>query len=206
MKGLIMKDILALKQQGKILLGLVVFYFAYSIVTKSVSMLSMIILLCVMMSMTTMAYDEKSKWDKYALSMPISRKTVVLSKYIFSAVLDIAAAVIIAPISMIIVYYSKEMEITEALKMSIGIGAVGLVFLSVLLPILFKLGVEKGRMMIILVAFIPVIIVMFFEKLGIAMPSPQTIKLLTYAAPAVVIGILLISIKTSIHIYNNKEL
>ena len=39
--------------------------------------------LAAMMPVTAFSFDEKAKWDKYALSMPVSRRDLVLSKYIF---------------------------------------------------------------------------------------------------------------------------
>ena len=43
----------------------------------------MITLMLSMQVITTMSYDEYAKWDKYALTMNINRKDIVLSKYVF---------------------------------------------------------------------------------------------------------------------------
>jgi ABC-2 type transport system permease protein len=205
MKGLIIKDFFVLKKQAKVLLALLVFYLVYAVATKDISMLAMITLLCVMLPITTMAYDEKNKWDKYVLSMPIPRNTLVLSKYLFGIMLDLAGIIIVALISMLMIYFSNETKITEVLVMSVVFGAVGLVFLAIMLPILFKFGVEKGRILMMLVIFAPIILGMVFPKLGIAPPSEHTLKLLAYSAPILIIFVLLLSIKISIAIYNKKE-
>lgn len=205
MKGLIIKDFFVLKKQAKVLLALLVFYLVYAVAIKDISMLAMITLLCVMLPITTMAYDEKNKWDKFVLSMPIPRNTLVLSKYLFGIMLDLAGIIIVALISMLMIYFSNETKITEVLVMSVVFGAVGLAFLAIMLPILFKFGVEKGRILMMLVIFAPIILGMVFPKLGIAPPSEQTLKLLAYSAPALIMLVLLISIKISIAIYNKKE-
>lgn len=205
MKGLILKDFFVIRKQAKVLLGVLIFYLVYAIATKEISMLAMITLLCVMMPITTMAYDEKNKWDKYVLSMPVSRSTLVLSKYFFGIMLDLIGIVLVTLISMIMVFSFNEMIITEVLLMSVVFGAMGLVFLAIMLPILFKFGVEKGRLLMMLVIFTPVILGMLIPKLGIAPPSEQTLKLLAYTAPVIIIVIVVISIKTSIAIYNKKE-
>lgn len=205
MKGLMIKDFFVIRKQAKVLVGLLIFYLVYATATKAVSMLAMITLLCVMMPITTMAYDEKNKWDKYVLSMPVSRRTLVLSKYFFGIMLDLTGIVLVALISMIMVFFSDEMIITEVLLMSVTFGAIGLVFLAIMLPILFKFGVEKGRLLMMLVIFTPVILGMLLPKLGIAPPSEQTLKLLAYAAPVIIFFVVLISIKISIAIYNKKE-
>lgn len=206
MKGLIIKDIFALKQQGKILLGLLVFYAVYSIMFENMSMLAaMIVLLCVMLPITTMAYDEKSKWEKYALSMPIERKTIVLSKYLFAIVAELIGVVLVGILGGTIVLFTGELEIMEMLMMTLVIGGVGLVFLTIILPILFKFGVEKARFLMLIVIFIPAMLGMMIPQMGIAPPSMETLKLLGYLSPIAVVGLLLVSVKISIGIYDRKE-
>lgn len=207
MKGLLIKDLFAVKKQGKIVMIFLVFYVVYSVAMKNVSMLgAMITLLCAMMPITTMSYDEYCKWDRYALTMPITRKTIVLSKYLFSILLDIAAMCIVAPTSAIMVIFTKEMEVGEALLTTAAIGGVALVFLSIILPLLFKFGVEKGRMLLMLVIFVPTILVFLLNKMGFKMPDEHTLKLFAYASPVIVILVLLVSIWVSIGIYEKKEM
>ncbi|TWH56834.1 ABC-2 family transporter [Desulfitobacterium sp. LBE] len=206
MKGLIIKDIFALRQQGKILLALFVFYAVYSAVFKNLSMLAaIIVLLCVMLPVTTMAYDEKSKWDKYALSMPIPRKTIVLSKYLFAIIAELLGVAIVVILGGIIILFTGEMAIRELLIMTLAVGGIGLFFLTLILPILFRFGVEKARFIMLLVFFVPTMIVMMLPQLGIESPSAQILRPLGYLSPLIVAGILLLSIKISIGIYNRKE-
>ncbi len=206
MKGLIIKDIFALRQQGKILLALLVFYAVYSVVFQNLSMLAaMTVLLCVMLPVTTMAYDEKSKWDKYALSMPIPRKAIVLSKYLLAITAEFLAVIIVGILGGAIVFLTGEMAIGEMLVMILAIGGIGLFFLALILPILFKFGVEKGRFIMLLVLFVPSMLVMMIPQLGIEPPSLQTLRFLGYLSPLIVAGILLLSVKISIGIYNKKE-
>ena len=206
MKGLLLKDIFAIRKQAKILLVFVVVYSIYAIMVKNISMLGgMVVLMCAMMPITTMSFDEFCKWDKYALSMPVSRKTMVLSKYILGIILDLAGLLVLAPISAIVVLYTKEMKISESLLILLVIGEVAITFISIILPILFKFGVEKGRMYMMIVVFAPTILGLLLSKTGVKAPSEQTIKLLLYASPFAVIAILLLSIQLSIGIYNKKE-
>lgn len=210
MKGLIIKDLIALKKQVKIFLILAAFYIVFSIVTKNTGMFgAMVILLCVMMPITTMSFDEHYKWDRYALSLPISRKTVVISKYVLGILLDLAAIVIVAPTSIVIGSVVGKMEINESLVASLAIGGVALLFLSIILPIIFKFGVEKGRMLMMTIFFVPAILVMLISSLGIALPNKLMLEKLTiylpFVLPVMVIGVLLISIYISIGIYTRKE-
>ncbi|EHL05639.1 hypothetical protein HMPREF0322_03659 [Desulfitobacterium hafniense DP7] len=206
MKGLIIKDIFALRQQGKILLALLVFYAVYSVVFKNLSMLAaIIVLLCVMLPITTMAYDEKSKWDKYALSMPIQRKTIVLGKYLVAIMAEFLGVVAVGVLGGFIVLFTGEMAIKELIMMTLVIAGIGLLFLALILPILFKFGVEKARLIMLLVLFIPSMLVMMLPQLGLEPPSTQTLRFLGYLSPLAAVSIFFLSIKISVCIYNKKE-
>lgn len=206
MKGLLIKDLLALKRQGRVLLVMLVFYVVYAAAFHNISMLSgMIVMMCAMMPITVMAYDEKCKWDKYALAMPIPRKTVVLSKYLFGILLDAAGVAAVIPVSIAISLFTKDLIVKDILLTTAVVGGLALVFLALILPVLFKFGVEKGRMLMMLAIFVPVALVMLVSKLGIQAPSAQTVKLLLVAAPAAVAVLLFASFKVSAAIYSKKE-
>ena len=59
MTGLILKDLLNLKKQGKVYLILIIFYFAIGLVNENSSMFaSMMTMVAVLIPITAMAYDE----------------------------------------------------------------------------------------------------------------------------------------------------
>ncbi|HBL68905.1 MAG TPA: ABC-2 transporter permease, partial [Firmicutes bacterium] len=82
MKGLIIKDFFALARQARIFLAATAFYLIYSITTKNITMFAVMFTMFMgFLPINTMAFDEQSKWNKYALSMPLTRTDIVLSKY-----------------------------------------------------------------------------------------------------------------------------
>ena len=89
MKGLLMKDLLNLKRQGGIILLVLAMYglFAFSSGMSEV-LGSMICVFGAMLPVTALAYDERAKWDKYALTMPVTRRQMVLSKYLLGLLLN----------------------------------------------------------------------------------------------------------------------
>lgn len=207
MTGLILKDLFGLKKQGRILMFLGAFYVIYSISVKNTSMLAgMGLLMCAMMPITTMSYDEYCKWDRYAISMPVTRKMIVLSKYFLGILLEVVGILVLAPISIIMVKITGEMKINEVMIVLLVISGIALTFLSFVFPIIFKFGVEKGRMLMMLVIFTPTILVMILPKIGFTLPNEQTLKHLLYVTPFAVIAIVLISIQLSIAIFEKKEL
>lgn len=202
MIGLILKDLLNLKKQAKIYLILVIFYFVFGITNKNPSMFStMMTLVAVMIPITAMSYDERNKWDRYALTMPISRGNIVVSRYLLGVIFLIAALALSTPINMI---FSK-INITENILINLASLSAGITIMSVIFPLLIKFGVEKGRILMMLVLFVPIAIVMMVSKIGISMPDEETIELLIYLSPIIAVVIFLISMYISLLIYKRKE-
>jgi ABC-2 type transport system permease protein len=182
MTGLIIKDLLNLKKQGKIYLLLVVFYFAMGLVNENTSMFtSMMTMVAVLIPLTAMAYDERSKWDRYALTMPISRKNMVMSRYLLGLIFLIVAFVLSMLVNMVI----SNMKTAENTLVVLGGFSTGLMLMSVIFPLLFKFGVEKGRIFMMIVIFIPVAALMMISKLGISMPDEEIIKSVIYLSPII---------------------
>jgi ABC-2 type transport system permease protein len=202
MTGLIIKDLLNLKKQGKIYLLLVVFYFAMGLVNENTSMFTtMMTMVAVLIPLTAMAYDERSKWDRYALTMPISRKNMVMSRYLLGLIFLIVAFVLSMLVNMVI----SNMKTAENTLVVLGGFSTGLMLMSVIFPLLFKFGVEKGRIFMMIVIFIPVAALMMISKLGISMPDEEIIKSVIYLSPIIGAVIFLISIYVSLWIYKKKE-
>ena len=88
MKGLIIKDFLNLKKHSKYYIILMIFYFILGIANEDFIMFgSMIIVFSAILPITAISYDEKNNWDSYALTMPISRKDLIVSRYILGIIL-----------------------------------------------------------------------------------------------------------------------
>ena len=206
MKGLIIKDLFLLRKQGKMLLLLAIFYTVFSIFTKNISMLGAIVaVLCTMMTITTLSYDEYCKWDRYALAMPVSGTSIVLSKYILGLLLTLAGFITAVVIIVGIVAITGEMPFGEALFTIFCTSIISLLILSAILPLLFKFGVEKGRILLLLVIFIPAALIYLLYKLGFQIPDSETLKLLAWLSPIAVILIGFLSVWLSIRIYKKKE-
>lgn len=205
MRGLLLKDLYALKKQGRVILALAVFYFILGITTDNISMFStMVILLCGVLPITTMSYDEHYKWEKYALSMPVSRHSLVLSKYYLGIICGLVATAIVL-ISTFIMNLTNEGEIIQNLLINAGYLLAAYVFLAIVLPIMFKFGTEKGRMILPMVVVVPIVVIMILGKLGLQLPSDQVLTVLAYCSPLIVMGLLFVSFRISLNIYNKKQ-
>lgn len=208
MKDLIIKDILNLKRQAKLVLVFAVLYGVMSFYMEDASFVSgIIIFMCAMFSVSSFAYDDMAKWDKYALSMPLSRKDIVMSKYILIFILALAGALLSFVMNITVSIVSKmPFNPMEKLLETLAIVGISLIFTSVLTPLIYKFGTEKARILIILVFVIPAILFSVLANLGFQLPSEGTLKVIATISPIIIIAIIFISYLISLSIYRKKEM
>lgn len=90
-KGLLIKDLLQLKSYKKnFILSIIIYGLLILFNAKDTDMIyigsAMIMFLFSTYAMATFNYDEKSKSDRYILTLPITKKEVILSKYILAII------------------------------------------------------------------------------------------------------------------------
>ena len=202
MKGLLLKDLLNLRTQGRIILLFVGFYFVLGVINQSGdSFGGVVALLFAMLAVTALAYDERAGWDKYALTMPISRRDLVVSKYLLGVLLSFAGLLLNLVFQLVFV----KAALVDGLLVSLALFGVGLFFLALMLPINFKWGVEKGRILTMVILFGPTILIALLPQMGVAMPGEAFLQSLIYIFPVVAIALFALSVWISLHIYEKKE-
>ncbi|HAQ41200.1 MAG TPA: ABC-2 transporter permease [Clostridiales bacterium] len=202
MTGLLLKDFLNLKRHSKVYLILMIFYFILGIASKDFAMFgSMITVFAAIMPITSMAYDEKNNWDRYALTMPISRKDLVLSRYIFGMIFLCAAFIITLVINLVL----GGSSIFEVIMTNLGIFALGIIIMSVIFPVIFKFGVEKGRIFMMMVLLAPTAAMVVLSKLGFTLQDEKSAKAFIYFLPVIGIAAFAASVLISVSIYGKKE-
>lgn len=220
MTGLILKDFLVLKKTLRYYVFLMAVYalfaftgtFTYSIISGFAVMLG------AMGPMSAFAYDEQARWDKFAGASPVGRKGVVTARYLFALILLGVGGIIAALVSLGVTWFGKaEVSVWwEPLAVSAAICLVGLLLDSVILPVIFKFGSEKSRVisMIIFVAcFGGMALLSYLDGYGSLDLSglERTVAALPpavlLAAPVVLILLLFwLSYRISVGIYLKKEL
>ena len=207
MKGLILKDFLNLRKYSRTVFLILAFYVLYGFMLDNASLIiGMISLLFTMMAITSFSYDDLAKWDKYALSLPVTRKEMVLSKYILATILAVAGALLALLASILLSTIKTPVGITEQLAVTYVLFAISIIFVSILLPLIYKFGVEKSRIMILLVFAVPAAIVFVLGSVGFKLPTESQLMTLLYASPFIVIAIFAISYFISYSVYKNKDL
>lgn len=213
MKGLILKDLLNLRKTIRTSL---IFGIAYSIFFASFNtsfIVGILALMFTMQALTTFSYDEHAKWDSYGLSLPITKKQLVLSKYIVSFTLMLSGMVLSFVLTSILTTFHGIFNFTEIISGLFGFSISMILMLITVIPLMYKFGVERGRLMIIGIFAIPagiiLIIVKMFSQLNIPLPSSEQIESWLPSAPYVIILILAIvtyiSYQASIKIVCKKE-
>lgn len=211
MVGLLLKDILNLKKYVKQIGITMILFIIFGINMKNPPyIIGMMTIMSSMMVITSMAYDEQAKWDKYALTMPILKKDIVLSKYLLLLVSTLIGAVVSFIVAFLMIAYLDMGTVKEALIVSGVIILVAIAAYSLLIPIIYKVGVEKARLMMFIVFGIPSLIIVgaskFIEKYNLPAPSKVQIKMLGYASPFIVLIIFIVSYYISVSIYSKKDL
>jgi len=206
-KGLIIKDILNLKRSLGSIIAILIFYIFLAYNSGDPSMLiGMVVFLLAMMTITSISYDDMAKWDKLALAMPISRKTIVLSKYVLSLLLIATGIFLSTTISYIIILINSDIGLPQLLLTSYIIFFLSTIFISIVLPLIFRFGVEKSRLMMMTVIGIPFGLFYLVNRLGFQLPNEDQFMNIIKLSPIFLILFLFISFNTSFKIYKNKDM
>ena len=173
MKALLYKDLLTLWKQLRMYLLMCVVFQLASIGGEDFEFMRFYPLILVSsLPNTLMAYDERSGWERYALALPVSRRKLVSAKYLIGLLL-IAGAFALAAVTGLVRSWQEGgfdpfgyfFELCVLLTLGISV-------MSVALPMTFRLGTEKGRLMNMvcygILAAALVIVVMVGDKLGLS--------------------------------------
>lgn len=207
MFSLIIKDMLVAKKYMRLLCIMIVFYIFLGFANNDFDMIGgLITMFLSVLVISTFAYDDQAHWDIYALTMPVRRKDLILSKYVIAFSLAIIASILNLLLNLAFCFY-KNISITKEMFLIIAAFLlVSLLFSSIMIPIIVKLGVEKARMAMFAVFLIPMGIGYLLSKSNIPMPSDYTLERCAYALPFIVLAIFLISYFISVRIYEKKDL
>lgn len=211
MLGLIKKDLLLLKSN---LVYFFVIALIYSLLivegTFGISFILVLPIIAVIMFLSTFSYDDFNKWDAYAITLPILRKNIIKSKYIATLIIILASSLLGLLISFLISLlpnqiFSLDIFIEEFLSAILGV----IIFISIMFPLIYKIGIEKARISVFVVVFGLLII---FNFLGGFIDFSGILDKLNYlndvwfiVIPIITISIIMVSYFITSKIYLKKE-
>ncbi len=153
MKGLIIKDLLSTKNNLTIL-GVILIIDIIMALNGDNSLTFLPPFMSVMMGLSTFSYDEYNKWDAYAITLPKGRENVVKAKYIMSLLLVLSTSLLVFILSCLMSFISKgSLNIGENLGLMFGSIIGTLLVVALMYPLIFKYGIEKGRLIIFVLVF-----------------------------------------------------
>ena len=204
MKGLIKKDLLMIKNNLKIVI-IIFFVFFIMALQGEVDISFAPSLISVMLFMSTFSYDEYNKWDAYVITLPNGRKNVVKAKYIATFILIVVSILL----NMVVGVINNNVDYEKIFSLMAGCCfGVGLVQ-AIVYPLIFKYGIEKGRIGLFIGVFVMASVIGLLSKvIDIDISSNILVFIENYwliFIPIVLIITLFISYKISLKIYLKKE-
>ena len=146
MKGLLLKDWYMMKKYCRSYLLIVIVFIAVSLFSND-NMLFVFYpcLLCGMIPVNLLGYDERSRWMQYSGTLPYTKAQIVCGKYLIGLLTQLTILVtkgVVQAVKMIIVHNFVSGDFVVLMLLML---IVSTFTSSICLPFVFKLGVEKGR-------------------------------------------------------------
>lgn len=216
MKGLLVKDLLLIKERkNTILLGIIV-VGATGFMMESGFMSSFLSLFSAILLLTTLSFDELDNGMAFLMTMPIRRKDYAVEKYVLGVIMGVASLVLSVVLEVAIgTFNGNGVNVSELVTNLLTGTLIFTLILMVMLPLDMKLGVEKGRIAMFIIYGAAFGIVMLVTKTAdkTALDIDAIATKITYANPFLIIGAvlafvviaLLVSMFISISVMNKKE-
>ena len=219
-KGLIVKDFQTIKSYKTTVLFMIILFAVCAFLNNNFMYFFPIFMpLCFeMLGISSFSYDNLSKVDKYILTLPVNKKDVVKARYIYILLATLIGAllgfvfVLIAQGIMTSKLFDKEF--LSSTSATIAGSLFAMIFLQAIqIPIMYKFGAEKGRIMqmviiVTLMIGVPLIVTTLMNIFEI---SIDNLVLMLNEYLIAIIGIVLVllyifSFWISCKIYEKKEI
>lgn len=210
MTGLVLKDFLVLRKALRTYVLFLIFYLILAIFDLfSISFITAFVQIIVMiLPMSSFAYDDLAKWDRYAMTLPLGRRAVVRAKYAFVLLMILVAAAF-ALLSCVALSITAAQPVEENLAAGVGALSVGLLAVDVTLPLNYKMGPERARPFLYAIIFIPVILIILAARAGwldnLEQLPPSVVLPLLCLIPLVILLGLPVSYLISCRVVEQKE-
>ncbi len=213
MKALILKDYYNIKKQGKFILGVTILYGIIGMFISGSFLAPFLGILCLILPINTFSFDKYSKWDNYALTLPVTRTQLALSKYV------VGFALVLSAIIINILFYGASFLLPDSqplppevfLLTCYSILCASSLAFSILFPFIFKFGIEKSRIVLIVIFLIPSLSIALFPTLGstlnhqLSFFAQLSFPTILFMLSILIVIILTISMVISIKILKKKD-
>ncbi len=209
MVGLVYKDLMVMRRTLLLYGAMGLVYVVIAIAGDQYGMVfALMMIASAMVPVSAISYDERSKWDRIVNTMPLSRKEVVLAKYLLAILLTAVSSVLIFAFYMLV----PEMPLAEKAITTAIMAMMAMVYQAALMPVMFKFGSEKGRTIMLAILFVPAVLIFAigemniidFGAVGAFLDRNEAI--VPYILAGIVLVIYSLSMALSVKIYQKKDL
>lgn len=207
MKGLLRKDIYMAAKYYRAVFGMVaVFLLLMIFVDGSLLFLTYPVLLSGMLPVTLLSYDTHFKWEQYSGTLPYTRAQLVSAKYLMGLIFSGGVLLVCLLVLALRQILGDGFDLDAFLGAGLLCFVLGVAAPVFLLPLAFKFGPEKGRLLfIVLIASLCGAGFALGQAdflSGLAIGNSTLVALVTVG---VTLLLYLLSWRLSIHIYKKKE-
>ena len=219
MKGLIYKEWTILSKSYKqMVFFLAVLYGGIALATGMTSMAFALPIVFAIMITSTIAFDENSRWDTYARTLPVTPAQIVGCKYLCGLgglAFGTVCAAAVAALSNLVPPLLVEHDVTPPTALDVAAGllvcsAMSLVFVALLLPLSYKFNSTKARSWLFLIIGVLGgcfgLVVSVSPDLMQLFNAPDEVLLTGLVAAFVgLLAVYFVSYKICVEIYKRKE-
>lgn len=143
-RGLLLKDIFELSAQCRVQLVLTGVYLLLPLFIRGIELFASVgMMLLAMMPVYALGYDERCRWERYALAMPVRKSDLFWSRFL----LGVIAVALGAAVQVLVALLAGRGDLLSSLAVTVP---AAILYLLIVLPLMMKLGVEKGRFLLLL--------------------------------------------------------
>lgn len=196
MKALVIKDCYVLLKQLKIFLVIIV----VSSLLPGMSSGIFAVIYAGMLPYSALAYDDRSKWDQLAAMMPYSNRDIVAGKYVLGYLFIAASAALTFAVQFLLQPFTHTpASVVDTLLLL----CVAALLIAITMPFIFRFGVEKGRMLFIIV----IVGVSSLAGISVASYADSGVApaLLSLVLPIAAVVVNAISIPLSVRMYARRN-
>lgn len=217
MKGLLLKDFKLVKLQKNFFFMIIAVAVGLTIINNDATfMLGFLTFVMSMFTLSTISYDEFDNGNAFLFTLPVSRKSYVVEKYVFSLLLGGGSWVLAVLFAVVFSIIQGTVSVLEVVMAAVAIFMIMLMIQAAMIPFQLKFGGEKGRIAMVgavgilfIIGFVAVKIAggLGIDLLNVSISSLSTVNMGMAAAIAIAVDavVLLVSMKISISIMDKKE-
>ncbi|MEY8336907.1 ABC-2 transporter permease [Lachnospiraceae bacterium 62-35] len=216
MNGLLMKDFKLMKGQKNfffIMIAIAIIMAAFS--DDSSFMLGFLPFVISLFTLSTISYDEFDNGNAFLFTLPVSRTGYTVEKYCLALLLGGSSWIFATLLVLIFSILKETAAVSDIIMIAATILPAILVIQAIMIPFQLKFGGERGRIAVIgavgLLFMIGIVVGKAAEMVGIDISNMiNNLPVVSMGMSAVIITaiiviILLVSMKISISIMKNKE-